>query len=151
VPEEVIRTRRPDGSRAGGFATASTTRVRRRHFPPQEASVPKARRFALGVLGDWGVERRVDDLRLCLSEVATNALLHGGSPAAGFTVCLMWRDGAVLLEVHDDGAGRPARRDPGPEDGHGRGLFLVQALSDAWGVRDEPPGKTVWSLFRVDR
>jgi anti-sigma regulatory factor (Ser/Thr protein kinase) len=150
VPEETVRTRHLTGSPAGTPEAALVLPVRRhRRFPHHETSVSAARTFAHEVLTGWGVTERLDDLRLCLSEVATNALLHARAAARGFEVCLTFDQDAVLLEVHDDGGGRPARQDPAAEDGNGRGLLLVDALADSWGVRDEPTGKTVWLFFRL--
>lgn len=47
----------------------------------------------------------------------------------------------LTVEVYDSGGGEPAIREPYGESG--RGLLLVEALSDRWGVRDRDPGKVV--------
>ncbi|WP_432122767.1 ATP-binding protein [Streptomyces sp. S1] len=50
---------------------------RQRRFPRARSSVPAARTFALEALAEWGITDRRDEIRLCVSELATNALLHG--------------------------------------------------------------------------
>lgn len=124
---------------------------RRRVFAHRGESVAEARNFVGETLTGWGVTERLDDVRLCLSELATNALVHvpfQQGQSAGFTVDLVRDPAGVLLRVRDAGSGtRPTRRRPATEDTSGRGLLLVTALADAWGVRDDPAGKTVWLRF----
>lgn len=54
---------------------------RQRRFPRSRASVRAARVFVHQVLSDWDRVDRLDDIELCVSELATNALLHGVPPA----------------------------------------------------------------------
>lgn len=118
--------------------------LREKFFRRERRSVPAARRFAYETLEGWGLAGTDvgDDALLCVSELATNALLHGVPPGRHFLVFLRW-DGHVLrVEVHDSGPGVP-RVAAGRDEG-GRGLFLVAALSDQWGVREREPGKAVW-------
>lgn len=74
---------------------------------------------------------------LCVSELATNALLHGVPPGRGFRVhlCLERVDGLIRVEPHDSGDGevRAAAGVPGPGAEGGRGLLLVAAVADRWG------------------
>ncbi|MEN8650704.1 ATP-binding protein [Streptomyces sp. 21So2-11] len=108
----------------------------------ERRSVPAARVFAAQVLADWGVADRVDDVLLCVSELTTNALLHGVPPGRGFRVHLyLEHDAALRIEVHDSGPGKVRLPAPCPEGEGGRGLLLVGALADKWGVweRDEVP------------
>ncbi|GAA3506751.1 hypothetical protein GCM10019016_138660 [Streptomyces prasinosporus] len=112
--------------------------------------MPAARAFARRALTDWGVRGREDDVLLCVSELATNALLHGVPPGRGFLLRLLPYDGGgVRVEVHDGGDGVPAvprAEAPEPEEG-GRGLLLVAGLADKWGVGERDPGKVVWCEF----
>ncbi|AEN12575.1 MULTISPECIES: ATP-binding protein [unclassified Streptomyces] len=89
----------------------------------------------------------VDDVLLCVTELATNALVHGVPPGRGFKVGITWGEG-LRIEVHDSGGGRvrPAA-DLFPDAEGGRGLVLVGALADAWGVGERDPGKIVWCEF----
>ncbi|MGW1639134.1 ATP-binding protein [Streptomyces lavendulae] len=123
--------------------------LRERYFPRSPQSVRPAREFTAETLHTWGVTSRRDDLLLCVSELATNALLHGVPPGRYYRVRLMLFDGAVRAEVHDSGGGRPriADRDPGAEGG--RGLLLVAGVADRWGVTPRMPGKAVWCEFGV--
>lgn len=66
-------------------------------------------------------------------------------PGRRFRVFLR-HDGAVLrVEVQDSGGGEP--RIPEQADEGGRGLLLVAALADKWGVDERDPGKVVWCEF----
>lgn len=126
---------------------------RQRRFPRSRTSVREARDFALQVLGDWGCTDRLDDIRLCVSELATNALLHGVPPGREYCVNLSL-DGAVIrLEVRDTGDRRltvqhplPA---PHPDACSGRGLLLARELADDFGVTEHVVGKTVWATFKT--
>ncbi|MGV9278395.1 ATP-binding protein [Streptomyces griseosporeus] len=123
---------------------------RERFYRRERRSVPRARAFAGAALDDWGVDgRRAADVLVCVSELATNALLHGVPPGRGFLLRLLPYEGVLRVEVHDSGDGVPAI--PEGEDGEaaegGRGLLLVAALSDKWGVGERDPGKVVWCEF----
>ncbi|MGW2559983.1 ATP-binding protein [Streptomyces sp. NPDC001514] len=116
----------------------------------ERRSVPAAREFAAQALADWGVIGRTDDVLLCVSELATNALVHGVPPGRGFRLH-MGLDGMLRVEVHDSGDGevRVSASAPVPDADaeSGRGLLLVEALADKWGVGERSPGKIVWCEF----
>ncbi|MEU5213024.1 ATP-binding protein [Streptomyces sp. NPDC020742] len=120
----------------------------------ERRSVALAREFARTALADWDRKQRADDIVLCVSELATNALLHGVPPARGYRLWLSFDAPAGLLrvEVHDSGDGEPRVPRTSPlaarEAESGRGLLLVRALADAWGVGERVPGKIVWCEFR---
>ncbi|PAM97493.1 ATP-binding protein [Streptomyces sp. Alain-F2R5] len=118
---------------------------RERFYRRERRSVPAARAFARETLVDWGVRGRADDVVLCVSELATNALLHGVPPGRGFLLRLLPCGDGVRVEVHDSGGGVPAvPLDPEGADEGGRGLLLVSELADKWGVAEREPGKVVW-------
>ncbi|MFE0950503.1 MULTISPECIES: ATP-binding protein [Streptomyces] len=118
---------------------------RERFYRRERRSVPAARAFARETLADWGVRGRADDVALCVSELATNALLHGVPPGRGFLLRLLPCGDGVRVEVHDSGGGVPAvPLDPDGADEGGRGLLLVSELADKWGVAEREPGKVVW-------
>lgn len=132
--------------------TAALPRTAEKFFGPQRHSVRLAREFAVTVLGDWEVADRADDVRLCVSELAANALAHGTRRGHGFLVRVSARDGFVRVEVHDSrvraGERGPEIRHPSETDVRGRGLLIVEAVTDGWGVEDrEPFGKVVWARF----
>jgi anti-sigma regulatory factor (Ser/Thr protein kinase) len=121
-----------------------------RFFEARPESVRQARDFVSTTLSGWGRAERHDDIRLCVSELATNALVHGTVADHGFLVRLNAEDGVVRLEVHDSRRRRPEPRQSAATDLSGRGLVLVAALADGWGVQDRTPlGKIVWSCFKV--
>ena len=103
-----------------------------------------ARRFVAGLLGCRPFADRVspDDVQLVVSELATNAVIHAGTP---FSVSVS-SDGSVMrIGVSDWSAIRPVMRDRPPTALSGRRLRLVAAVSSAWGVDASPVGKTVWA------
>lgn len=121
-----------------------------RFFEARPESVRQAREFASTNLVGWGLAERTDDIRLCVSELATNALVHGTVSDHGFLVRLEAEDDVVRLEVHDSRRRRPETRQADDTDVSGRGLVLVAALADDWGVQDRTPlGKIVWSCFKT--
>jgi anti-sigma regulatory factor (Ser/Thr protein kinase) len=119
-------------------------------FRRERRSVPAARRFARSFLVEQGLAEaeRGGDVLLCVSELATNALVHGVPAGRQFRVLLRY-DGHVLrVEAHDSGGGVPrVDRHPEDTDEGGRGLLLVTALADKWGVRERELGKVVWAEF----
>lgn len=105
---------------------------RERFYRRERRSVPAARQFVREAVIDWGLCDRMDDVLLCVSELATNALVHGVPPGRGYRLqLLLLADGVFRIEVHDSGGGRPSVREPYGESG--RGLMLVAALADKWG------------------
>ncbi|MEU5196124.1 ATP-binding protein [Streptomyces scabiei] len=121
-----------------------------RFFEARPESVGQARSFTTATLTNWGLPDRAEDIRLCVSELATNALLHGTAPGHGFLVRLDAEEEAVRMEVHDSSRRHPEARHAADTDTSGRGLILVSALADDWGVQERPPSaKTVWCRFKA--
>ncbi|TKA13159.1 ATP-binding protein [Actinacidiphila oryziradicis] len=121
----------------------------KRAFGDTPESVGAARTFVSDALGRWGIAERQDDIRLCVSEMVTNALAHGASASCGFILRVIASAQQLRVEVEDLGGGQPVRRTPGWEDTSGRGLLLVDELADDWGVDEQAVGKTVWSVFML--
>ncbi|NUK04215.1 ATP-binding protein [Streptomyces lunaelactis] len=120
--------------------------LREQFYRRERRSVPAARAFVRETIADWGLGARADDVLLCVSELATNALVHGVPPGRGYRLRLwLYGDGLLRVEVHDSGDGQPSVREPDGESG--RGLMLVDALADKWGVGERDPGKIVWCEF----
>ncbi|MFI5758113.1 ATP-binding protein [Streptomyces sp. NPDC051569] len=122
----------------------STTVMR---FGRSTASVPEARAFARGVLRN-ACAHFLDDVLVCVSELATNAVRHGVPVGGAFLIKIEADDQRVRVECHDANRRRPRVRHPADDDQHGRGLLLVEAISSRWGVGDRPFGKYVW--FELD-
>jgi anti-sigma regulatory factor (Ser/Thr protein kinase) len=91
----------------------------------------------------------LDDVRLLLTELITNALRHAGlRPGDEIGVKAELTDDTVRLEVHDPGRDGPiSQRAPDARDG-GYGLFLVDSLTTEWGV-ERRDGTTVWAELAV--
>ncbi|GHF21939.1 hypothetical protein GCM10014715_89770 [Streptomyces spiralis] len=119
-----------------------------KHFTADTKSVRAARHFLAATLLAWDRTERLDDLVLCLSELACNAVDHTTVSPDGFTVRLHADSHGIRLEVHDTHHGQITVQHPTNEDTSGRGLLIVDELSDQWGVTNERPrGKIVWARF----
>ncbi|WP_327378931.1 ATP-binding protein (plasmid) [Streptomyces sp. NBC_01216] len=121
-----------------------------RFFDHRPESVKAARDFTTRTLRDWGLDD-TGDVRLVVSELATNALAHGSDRDHGFLVRLEAQTDGIRLEVHDSRDPRqplPEPADPDLAAETGRGLVIVDTLSTLWGVDPrQPRGKIVWSHF----
>lgn len=111
-------------------------------LPPTASSVPKARAITRRQLAVWGAATHSDTAELLVTELMTNALRH--APASRIRLTLSSRQGSLLCEVRDDCSAHPVVSQAHGQDESGRGLFLVQQLSDRWGSRPSGTGKTVW-------
>jgi anti-sigma regulatory factor (Ser/Thr protein kinase) len=115
-----------------------------------------ARRRAGMVLHDWKVPAAAsDNVLLLLCELVTNAVKFGRPPYGeapdGIGLALWLHDGRVVIEVTDESGTLPFLRDAGPDDENGRGLRLVEALSERWGYYLPGPGrKTVYCVVPLD-
>lgn len=105
-------------------------------------------------LRDWGVDERARaDAELVVSELFTNAVKHTDSVKVSCEIRVI--GGRLRVEVTDQGRAeaaphrRPVEAEPDKEEG-GRGLLLVGALSDDWGVRVDHcgGGRVVWADLR---
>ncbi|MHC0430886.1 ATP-binding protein [Streptomyces sp. O3] len=141
-PHDEPQTVEPDHT--AGADKQSTTRLAR-----CDLSARDAREFVAETLTQWDCRERLDDVRLCTSELVTNALRHGESDNHLILVRLALHGAELLVEVHDGGEGTPRQREVQDTSDDGRGLFLVSAIADDWGVAvRERPGKHVWASFR---
>ncbi len=114
---------------------------RTRTFPADPQSVPAARRFATEALADTPLEAR-QAVELMVSELATNCIRH---VKTSFHLTIRRTPEEIRVEVEDRGGGTPTMRSPGPDEPSGRGLRIVDMLSERWGVDHKTPGgKTVW-------
>ena len=104
-----------------------------------------ARLLATQQLLAWGLP--LDPAQLIVAELANNAATHGRVPGRNFQLLLYVVGGTLRIEVTDTrGDDSPCHRPPDPTAESGRGLTLVAALADRWGVtRSLPPRKTVWA------
>ncbi|MFI0962060.1 SpoIIE family protein phosphatase [Streptomyces sp. NPDC021080] len=141
--------------------------VSRTSLPGTPLAPAAARRFLRDTLLSWtevalpGAEiiddRLTDDAAVVVSELVTNAVVHAGTDVE--LVCRLERSadgppGPLVVEVSDHHPSRAIREDsaepPYGTPEYGRGLRLVSALSEAWGITYRPGVKTVWSRLLVD-
>ena len=121
--------------------------VARHDLPADPGVVGVARDAVAGHLGAWGVARSiVDDLVLVTSELVTNAVLHGSPP---IELRLQRTQREIVVEVKDDSVAPPRRRRAGTDDEGGRGLSIVEAMTDRWGSRSVADGKVVWATMSL--
>ena len=105
------------------------------------ASVARIRRFTAEACRTTAPEVDVDTVALLVSEVATNALVHG---TGRVRVRVHRTSRGLRVEVHDGDPTLPARRHATAMDEGGRGIALVEALSSGWGAEATEDGKNVW-------
>ncbi len=110
------------------------------HFSASVPSVAAARRFAASTLADYPAPLKAQVV-LMVSELATNAVQHAHS---GFTVTIEEDAGSIRVTVRDAGGGHPQVRAPGPTELRGRGLMIVEAIAEDWGVDERSDAKAVW-------
>jgi anti-sigma regulatory factor (Ser/Thr protein kinase) len=115
-------------------------------FSPVAASVRQARRHVREALRSDVEPEVLGAVELLVSELATNAILHAGTP---FAVHVGLHPARVRVEVHDQADALPTRRDAGLLDSTARGINIVEAFADRWGSFATPSGKAVW--FELDR
>lgn len=87
------------------------------------------------------------DVVAVVAELVGNSILHAG-PLPGGVVRVAWsvRGNIIEVRVTDGGAQNiPQPRDAGPEELDGRGLTIVAALADRWGVERDGLGQSVWA------
>ena len=118
-------------------------------LPNRPESARLARRLARSVLQlRWALPPSLtDSVVLLVSELVGNAVRHTGAHTFGLRMTR--RSGWVRVEVRDPSRGLPCLLPVHELDTSGRGLFLVDTLSDRWGVDLLPCGKTTWFEARV--
>ncbi|WP_406304710.1 ATP-binding protein [Streptomyces sp. NBC_00885] len=118
---------------------------------PTRRGARLARLLTTAQLASWGLPS--ESAAHIVAELATNAIVHGRVPGRDFRLDLAVQDGGkrLRIEVTDTrgdrfppGPGAPATPAAGSESG--RGLLIVEALADRWGVASGPvPRKTIWA------
>ncbi|MFD4634841.1 ATP-binding protein [Streptomyces sp. NPDC058284] len=116
-----------------------------RTIAPEPARVAEIRHDLAEQMWKWAVPAWLaGDAVLVLSDLVTNAVVHGEGPVH---VTMRPEHTGLRIEVTDQSTTAPAMH-PGPagaDDVHGRGLYLVDAFCDVWGIKDD--GKTIWACF----
>ncbi|MGV9789055.1 ATP-binding protein [Streptomyces sp. NPDC003435] len=115
-------------------------------FAAERFCVPIARRLAIRYLAVHHLDAApFEDVAVVVSELMTNAVEHGGRGGVGLR--LRCDDGELRVEVRDNNPAPATLRTPADDDECGRGLWLVAALTQDWGVN--PDGRTTWCTFRI--
>ncbi|MCA1219777.1 ATP-binding protein [Streptomyces sp. 8L] len=131
-----------------------------RALPADGRAVSEARRFTGFALRDWALGHLADNAALIVSELLSNALRHGlaanpgarsGQPSAVW-LGLLQRRGTVLFAVCDHSSSVPELREPDYYAQSGRGLHIIECLSEAWGwTTPDTDGKAVWAAVSCPR
>ena len=116
------------------------------HLAPEASSLGEGRRFVGRTLREWQVEEaRIEPVQLVATELLANAIVH----AASAPVLSLIADGAdLVLRVADESPAPPVAQKVTIDAAGGRGLLMVEALGDCWGVDPSPTGKVVWVAFK---
>ncbi|MFD5268240.1 ATP-binding protein [Streptomyces sp. NPDC058335] len=123
------------------------------HLSGSREGFAEARDFTHRTLDGWSLERCADDALTVVTELAANAVLHAlpdpPEDAADVRLRLSLRRSHLVCAVTDPSDDLPVYPHAGdPLLEHGRGLHIVEALSEHWGwTRRSPTGKTVWAML----
>ncbi|MCJ1680130.1 ATP-binding protein [Streptomyces sp. APSN-46.1] len=133
-----------DGDAVGAADVADTREMSRSLRRADLKAVGEVRRALRELMRHRCRADTAEVAELLITEIVTNALVH---TERGAEVSASLAETRLRVEVRDYATRRPRPYVPTADDGtHGRGLLLVQALADAWGV-DAPArggGKVVW-------
>ncbi|MFF8511613.1 ATP-binding protein [Streptomyces sp. NPDC015492] len=122
------------------------------HFSVLLSPTPRGARLARLLAVEWMRDQEVpygvtDSATQVVAELAANAATHGRVPGRSFRLAVVTHTGVLRVEVTDTQGEQLPRAKPADSEGEsGRGLLLVEALADRWGVdRGPAPRKTVWA------
>ncbi|MFI9271447.1 SpoIIE family protein phosphatase [Kitasatospora sp. NPDC052896] len=110
-------------------------------LPTEPTAAGDARTATTAKLGEWGLDELSFTTELIVSELVTNALRYAPGP---IRVRLI-RDRCLTCEVSDTGHTSPHLRYAANDDEGGRGLFIISQVTQRWGTRYTPSGKTIWA------
>ena len=128
---------------------SGTVELLRRQFRHGEPALPlrHSARDALQLsVGDKPDADWIDDVLIVISELVQNVSQHTRSHGE---LVLSIEAGTLLVEVGDTSTTVPHTRGPDPLRAGGRGLWLIEAISQQWGVRTCRDGKVVWARLPV--
>ncbi|MBZ3900693.1 ATP-binding SpoIIE family protein phosphatase [Streptomyces griseiscabiei] len=172
-PETLYAAPSDPSSAAPAYAGVDRRAMAHLSLPGGPLAPGAARRFVGAALAEWAEldlpgaaalpARLVEDALVVVSELVTNAVVHAGTDVD--LLCRLGRDdptaaGWLLVEVSDHHPSRAVREEgaerpylverPYGDAEYGRGLRLVAALSEAWGITYRTGMKTVWARLSVD-
>ncbi|MEV0170463.1 SpoIIE family protein phosphatase [Streptomyces sp. NPDC050803] len=138
----LLRRRVLDAPQTGG-------RLQQHVAPGDPEALAEARHMIRAAVRAWGARDRADEIELVADELITNALMHTEGSAIVTLRVLAGSDRRLRVEVEDSSSALPRRREAGESGVSGRGLLLVELLTDVWGVEARGGGKCVWCEFLV--
>ncbi|MEU9172209.1 ATP-binding protein [Streptomyces sp. NPDC048420] len=113
-------------------------------FTAEPEEVAALRRIMRLHLGLWGLHGVIDAAQLCVSELVSNVIKHVGS-GTPVTLVVSMSGTRVRIEVRDpDTRALPTLLDAAPDAESGRGMALVSAVTDRWGVQLQADQKVTW-------
>ena len=116
-------------------------------LPAAPASVSRARAWLVSRASPLVADDRLDDLALVISEIATNAIRHGGT-TQDVTIAATPKDAFLCVQVTDSGSGFvPSPGAMASDRNGGFGLYLVERLTRRWGMTREGGRTRVWFEF----
>jgi anti-sigma regulatory factor (Ser/Thr protein kinase) len=119
-------------------------------LPSTPESVPMARFHIRAALGVHQLDEYADDAAIITSELVTNAIQHAcgdGTGTVKVTLLRVWNPEGVTVVVSDCSREGPATRTAPDGSERGRGLRIVDELSDCWGWHLEDGGKAVYAVL----
>jgi anti-sigma regulatory factor (Ser/Thr protein kinase) len=135
--------------RRGLEVQQSGGRLQQHVAPGDPEALTQARHMIRAAVRSWGARDRADEIELVADELITNALIHTEGAAIVTLRVLTDGDRRLRVEVEDSSSALPRRREAGESGVSGRGLLLVDLLTDVWGVEARGGGKCVWCEFAV--
>lgn len=114
-------------------------------LPGTAESAGEARALIAKACLEWGLSGIELDAKMVASELVENAVRHGGGAGE---VRITLDEQGLTVAVEDHLPARPVLNAPDPQRPGGRGLVLVDRLSEEWGYRPTPGGKIVWARLR---
>jgi len=113
-------------------------------FTAEPEEVAALRRIMRLHLALWGLHEVIDTAQLCVSELVSNVITHVG-PGTPTTLAVSMNGTHLRIEVHDpDTRALPTLLDATTDSEGGRGMALVDAVTDRWGVQLRADRKVTW-------
>jgi anti-sigma regulatory factor (Ser/Thr protein kinase) len=113
-------------------------------FTAEPQEVAALRRIMRLHLGLWGLHGVIDAAQLCVSELVSNVITHVGTGTPA-TLVVSMSGSRLRIEVHDsDTRALPVLLDAGLDAESGRGMALISAVTDRWGVQLQADQKVTW-------
>jgi anti-sigma regulatory factor (Ser/Thr protein kinase) len=134
----------PPGGSEGREEGPATDRHRVQNFERSSREIARARGFVTGALEEWGFGAQAASFELMVSELVSNALVHG---SGAISVEVSRDDGDVRLEVTDDGGSTSPHIEN--KSMGGWGLQFVDELADRWGSEKRGERTLVWVVRRM--